>query len=411
MDVKSLIITKVEEKEEQKVQKTTKPKAAVEYSIALADNCDLAIVRKTSRTEQMLVMIISQFLNPKTTSFYIKDMKTGNIDELDIHTESKYLPKLKKFFQDLQEPLDTGLAWWPTINRFDISYERFGMLDRENMVKMAKDGIPIFNLAGWTYNELISFYGSNRNIFLYAYKNMSLDKMNSSKFFRFIKNFNLTNDDAKYFIDKLMISPVSNFDVYSGYTLLIQHCKIRRLIDYLLFDIYYQGYYSIAGALSSLEDFYRCQLALYGKVKEKYPKYLATEHNIAVFKYNLVREQIESKDFEDFVNSEEYTNLNYDVQGQRYCIITPKLPSDLADEGTNLNHCVKTYISKVAKQESKILFLRERKARENSLVTIEVKNNTVIQVKGMRNRQPNTEEMKFVNLWADKNNLTVSQYV
>ena len=411
MDVKSLIITKAEEKEEKEVKKVTKPKAAVEYSIALADNCDLAIVRKTARTEQMLVIIVSQFLNEKTTSFYIKDMKTGNIDELNIGIESNYLPKMKKFFQDLQEPLDTGLAWWPIINRSDINYEHFGMLARENMVKMAKDGIPIFELAGWSYNELISFYSENRNIFLYAYKNMPLDKMNSSKFFRFIKTFKLTNDDAKYFIDKSMVSPVSNFDVYSGYPLLTQHCKIRRLIDYLLFDTYYQGYYGLTGALRDLEDFYRCQLGLYKKVKEKYPKYLATEHNIALFKYNLVKEQIESQEFESFVNSDEYTGLNYDVQGQRYCIITPKEPSELADEGTNLNHCVKTYISKVAKKESKILFLRERKARENSLVTIEVKNNTVIQVKGMRNRQPNTEEMKFVNLWADKNNLTVSQYV
>jgi len=67
-----------------------------------------------------------------------------------------------------------------------------------------------------------------------------------------------------------------------------------------------------------------------------------------------------------------------------------------------MHHCVATYIDRVAKGETTILFLRKKQNPETPFYTMEVNNGAMIQCRAKYNG-PMTEEVKeFVELFQKK---------
>jgi hypothetical protein len=60
---------------------------------------------------------------------------------------------------------------------------------------------------------------------------------------------------------------------------------------------------------------------------EKYPRYLATMHNIALKNYQLVEDKIVEEKFAERVKNLKSMNLEY--IGDDYCVILPKNSKDL----------------------------------------------------------------------------------
>ena len=61
-----------------------------------------------------------------------------------------------------------------------------------------------------------------------------------------------------------------------------------------------------------------------------------------------------------------------------------------------------SYISSVIEGKCHILFMRKKDSLDNSLVTIEVKDNKIVQAKGRFNRDVTSEEQEVIDKWNEK---------
>ena len=180
--------------------------------------------------------------------------------------------------------------------------------------------------------------------------------------------------------------------------------QLRRLTDFVLFDLYSQGIARIKGEFwGDYADFLNMQIKFYGKIVEKYPKNFKTMHDIVTLKFNNLKDAEACQNFEE--RTAEIAELAY--KGREYSIVIPTQPQELAEEGVALSHCVKDYIKRVAAGECHILFLRKTVTPDVSLVTVQLSGNVICQAQGLNRRPITAEERKFLTRWAQHNNLDI----
>lgn len=138
------------------------------------------------------------------------------------------------------------------------------------------------------------------------------------------------------------------------------------------------------------------QLQIYGKIVNKYPEHLASEHQILCSKYELHQAVKDIKGFEEQVEKMK----KFERHGEEYSIICPKEKSDMIDEAKQQSNCLASYVPTVIQGECMIFFLRKTEDLLKSLVTIEIKKDyTLGQVKAKFNHAPGEKEMDYVNKW------------
>ena len=59
-------------------------------------------------------------------------------------------------------------------------------------------------------------------------------------------------------------------------------------------------------------------------------------------------------------------------------------------------HCVGNYVPQVAKGSTVILFIRRKESPDKPYVTVEVKKNKIVQVRGFGNKNPESDVTDFV---------------
>lgn len=134
---------------------------------------------------------------------------------------------------------------------------------------------------------------------------------------------------------------------------------------------------------------------------------IAVAHDAVIGVYNLKRDEIKAAQFGKAVKKCE----KWVYEEDELTVIAPTLPGDLAKEGIELHHCVKSYIEKVANGKTNIMFIRKKTELDKPFFTVEVGNNGVVeQVHGFGNRNANTEPglEDFVSRWAKDRKLTLS---
>lgn len=129
--------------------------------------------------------------------------------------------------------------------------------------------------------------------------------------------------------------------------------------------------------------------------KYAFPKNLREEHDKLEKQYELNEKSIIRKAIKK--RSQE---LSVNVYNNKKFIVFPA-PSlrELNDEGKQQHHCVATYAEKYANGECDIYFMRDIHNKKKSLVTIEVKNNSIIQSRKKFNNDPDKEHVKFLQNW------------
>lgn len=83
-------------------------------------------------------------------------------------------------------------------------------------------------------------------------------------------------------------------------------------------------------------------------------------------------------------------------------IVVPESAEELKEEGNCLHHCVGTYVERVAKGETMILFIRKTDNPTKSYFTLEYKNGKVIQCRGKNNCDMTDKVKAFVNAFEKK---------
>lgn len=107
------------------------------------------------------------------------------------------------------------------------------------------------------------------------------------------------------------------------------------------------------------------------------------------------------KAMEEIFRQNEGTDA-FSIKGKGLILIVPKSGDEIRAEGEALHHCVGGYVSKVAKGETNIFFIRKTDKPNEPYFTMEWKNNTVVQCRGLRNCDMPPDVKAFVNVFKKK---------
>ena len=129
-----------------------------------------------------------------------------------------------------------------------------------------------------------------------------------------------------------------------------------------------------------------------------FPKNLKEEHDKLEKQYKiqsekLIKEAILKRGKE--LSKNEYRN-------KKFIILPAKSLKAMQDESKQQSNCVRTYAEKYAEGQCDIYFMRDIKTPRKSLVTVEVKNNKVVQSRIKYNSSPDEKQLKFLNEWENK---------
>lgn len=132
-----------------------------------------------------------------------------------------------------------------------------------------------------------------------------------------------------------------------------------------------------------------------------FPKDLQSAHEKAIQEVRSLRDEKRKKEKEaNYKIIEEMQgplDAAYHFEHANLLIRAPISAVEIIEEGEALHHCVESYIDRVAKKETVILFLRKKSEVKKPYVTVEVRDNKVIQYRGFSNKLPeNIEEKKEI---------------
>ena len=109
-------------------------------------------------------------------------------------------------------------------------------------------------------------------------------------------------------------------------------------------------------------------------------------------------------------NLEKVKDLKYEAKDVDFIIKVPEKPEDIVIEGSELHHCVASYVPKIANGMTNIVFVRRKEKPDEPFFTVEVDNNKIIQqVHGLSNCNISSVEglLDFVEEWAKKKHLKI----
>lgn len=160
------------------------------------------------------------------------------------------------------------------------------------------------------------------------------------------------------------------------------------LIPFEGFDTSWRG-----SVYSTLRDYYSMAKDI-GRKVQKYPKYLRSMHDIILANHKVFKQRHD----EEMFAKRQRQELRY--TDKEYTVLLPESSKDVISEGTSLNHCVGSYVKRIIEGRCLILFLRKSKEQEDSLVTLEVVGDKLVQAKGAYNRGLEKEEADFLAKWC-----------
>jgi len=260
-------------------------------------------------------------------------------------------------------------------------------------------------------NKPISFYSKN-TLKLFRDCKISLscsleelfikDYNFMTKLCNVLVNLNISNEDKKEFLESL-----SYQNVRESFSELINVYRydMGSLINYVMNylkpfeNLGLRSNYRNEDAFSLLKDYYR-MANMIGREVKKYPKYLKSMHDIITSNYNAYKKEYDEKLFEKTIN------CSLEFRDKDFAVIVPRTTKEIISEGTDLNHCVGSYVDNIIEGKTYIMFMRNALAPDSSLITLELKGGEKItQAKGSYNRALNEAEMKFLNKYCKEKEL------
>lgn len=236
--------------------------------------------------------------------------------------------------------------------------------------------------------NLIDYY-NDFNLKVTFEKQFGIDK----SYLKFMQDINITYDE----LSVLKIIKIKDHDLIDYlskfYRLedILEYCKPYDLFKYNLKQENEHLY------LDYLEFCKRLKYDLKDK-KILYPKQLHKKHDELL---NLIKINRDKK----ISNSikRRYKKLEQFIyKNKKYIIFPVKTIDELLNESKEQNNCVKTYAERIAKGECDIYFMRLLENQDKSLVTVEVRNNKVVQQRIKNNEITTKEQQNFLKTWERK---------
>lgn len=116
---------------------------------------------------------------------------------------------------------------------------------------------------------------------------------------------------------------------------------------------------------------------------ERFPRSLKLVHDLMVRNLKFRKDEQLNKQFKAQIKKHEH--LRYTPANEKFFITLPTDSKELVKEGHELSHCVASYVGLVSRGETMILFLRQKEQPDQPYITIEWRDNRVVQVRGFAN--------------------------
>lgn len=154
----------------------------------------------------------------------------------------------------------------------------------------------------------------------------------------------------------------------------------------------------LSNNLSEYYDYLRLADKLGYDLKNKkilYPQNLLKLHDKLVKEYKVNENKIIQKKIADVYKKIKRTEYS----DKKYIIFPAKSIKELENESKQQHNCVKTYAERIADGECNIYFMRLVDERKKSLVTVEVRNNQIVQQRTKYNKSTTQEQKDFLKIW------------
>lgn len=221
------------------------------------------------------------------------------------------------------------------------------------------------------------------------------------------------NPNAHYIAFSLNYISLNKDDIFKVWTRLKKDIINNRSVSYfniLITDYDYNAkdlwlYLDRLKTFEAIEDMNYIIQEIYDYAKmmkqisnkfDRYPRNFLTTHKIACRNYNRLKKEFPEELFQKRINKK------YECSFDDYIFIYPKSTQDIKDEAVHQNNCVASYIDKVIDGECHILFLRKKNKPNDSLVTIELQNDQVVQAKRKFNDPVSKEEQEIIDQFNKK---------
>lgn len=317
---------------------------------------------------------------PKYMKEYFMDSRSYcGSTESDIKTQIKYykaFPVLyREYFNDTNYTISQMVKYRPEL--LYAVYKRFGLEKARDFIETARLAL----ISPWTNGY---YSGSASDVFV-----QDADIYTRSKFH--LTNINERGEKEEYigFYPSSCQIPYMEMDY--------DHFK-----EYYFFESYRMGYEGAHDMLRDWNDDLKQQKAIYGKIKEKYPLNLQTHHARLSRIERQMKETIERKGFDTQATVAKEYEWKMDKDEGDYIFIAPTVPEDFYNEARNQANCLAGYVSRFAKGDDIIMFMRDKEQPDASLVTIEIIGDTITQALRRSNKQPLFEQVQALKKFAKK---------
>ena len=287
---------------------------------------------------------------------------------------------LKELFKDTEYKYSQLWTLAKKEDEIDLSYYlNNNFPSTEMLIKM---GLYKLALCPKTFNKKGSFekiFGINKCYYNFMKKNnIDIDEINILKLYK-------RKDIKKIkYLKQFRLEHLAKISKYMTLDKFIEFAISKRKFDMDMYSDY-------IGFLEDLELDLKDKSNLFPEdVKAEHDKY---QEQVAVRSNEITKRNIEKR----------YKQLEENIfSNNKYFIIPAKSIEALEDESKQQRNCVRTYAKRYSKGECDIYFMRERNNPNKSLVTVEVKNNKVVQSRIKCNKDINKSQQKFLDKWEDK---------
>jgi hypothetical protein len=299
---------------------------------------------------------------------YVKDHGSDYGYEIrNIGTVLDRVPRFAKFEQLFSAGIDDIIG-----NDF-----KYGINDiPKSLIKLCRE--HNITLSNW----FLQFYKSNPDAYLLAY-NLDYFSLTDSDIYNILNSYEREWDYQTwgYKYHSRFIRLINEY----GYT-------AKALLTYIDYLKTFEAMEGMDSILRELEDYARMMKQISPKF-DKYPRHFLTTHRIASRNYNRLKEKFDEEKFKSRIDLE----MEHTFGG--YCFIYPKCVQEIKDESVQMSNCVSSYVKKVIDGRCDILFLRYKDSPDKSLVTIEVRDNKIVQALQKYNHPLTNEQSEIVDKW------------
>lgn len=285
----------------------------------------------------------------------------GNLKQLLKDTKWKYC-QLWTFAKHYDEGVDVIRLLKNLDNRFEL-------LVKQKLYRLALDSTNM--LCERLYNKELLYLIKNNIKFLQKY-DLDYNEL------MILKNIKTQN-----------INIIREYGEYVHYDMFLNKVDLKKVYKYTDMNVgNYQEYYDYLGFIEKLKYDLKDKKILY-------PSNIKEAHDNAEKQVEIVK----NKKFNSAISKRYKTLIKNKFNNKKYIIFPAKNVEALVDESSQQNNCVRTYAERVAKGECDIYFMRYLESENKSLVTVEVRNNKVVQKRTKNNFETTKEQDRFLSKW------------